>query len=74
VNKDFYQTFEDVCARTCGVILPINEIRLDENGTDIYVLHSVEDGAPPIATIDGCMVREVGFFISTTDLKSTEIN
>ena len=72
MDKDFYLTFEEVCASICGVILPINEVRLEDNG-DISVLHTVDVG-PPIATLDGEMVREVGFYFSAEDLKPSEIN
>jgi hypothetical protein len=73
MDKDFYITFEEVCASICGIILPINEVRLEDNG-DISVLHIVDDVDPPIKTVDGEMVREIGFFFSTEDLKPSEIN
>ena len=73
MDKDFYLTFEEVCAEICGVIYPINEIRLEENG-DIFVFYSVDIGAPPITTLDGEKVREVGFTFSTVDLNPSEIN
>ena len=74
MGKDFYLIFEEVCADTCGQVLPINAIRLEHGGAQISILHIVDDEGPPLLTVDGDTVREIGVHYDVADLSPLEIN